>query len=350
MERFAHDRDVIFFEEYIPTEHHLAYFEVHSFDGTTVKAIRPRIPHWWSEEERDAALARMLDEVIAFTARGKPILWFYTPMMFGFAKHVDAYSVVYDCMDELANFKFAPPSLRQAEEDLFARADVVFTGGQSLFNAKKAKHHNIHCFPSSVDVDHFRAARHCETTPSDQRSIPEPRLGFIGVIDERTDLELVSNIAAQRPQYSFVFVGPVVKISPEDLPKAPNIFYLGRKSYAELPAYLRGWKAALMPFAHNDATRFISPTKTPEYLAAGRPVVSTRIADVVAAYEGTPGVYLVDGTSEFAGACDAACQMDPTTRQWRDAIDTKLAETSWDKTFSQMRALVEQSVSREVHV
>lgn len=351
MERFSCDRLVIFFEEFIPTDHHLAYFEVHGFEGTAVKAVRPRVPHWWSEAERQAALSRLLDEVIASFCEAKPILWFYTPLMFSFARHVDADAVVYDCMDELANFKFAPPELKDAEGALLSRADVVFTGGKSLFEAKSNRHTNVHCFPSSVDVTHFGSARALNDTPNDQTSIDLPRLGYIGVIDERIDLELVDEVARMRPNFSFVFVGPVVKISPSDLPKRANLHYLGRKSYHELPAYLSGWRAALMPFAHNDATRYISPTKTPEYLAAGVPVVSTRIADVVAGYGNIPGVFLVDGAEHFAAACDEACRMDPCDPAWLAAIDEKLSESSWDKTFAKMSALVEHAVVREeLHV
>jgi len=349
MERFSRDRPVIFFEEFIPTDHHLAYFEVHCFEGTAVRAIRPRVPHWWSDAERQTALSRLLDEVLSLFGWSKPVLWFYTPLMHSFARHVDAEAVVYDCMDELANFKFAPPELKHAEGELLNRANVVFTGGKSLFEAKNDRHANVHCFPSSVDVAHFGAARACNPAPADQASIGSPRFGYIGVIDERIDLELVASVARMRPDYSFVFVGPVVKISPAALPQAANLHYLGRKSYLELPAYLSGWHAALMPFAHNDATRYISPTKTPEYLAAGIPVVSTRIADVVSGYGQTPGVFLVDGAKQFAEACDEACRMDPTDTTWRAVIDEKLSQSSWDDTFAKMRALVEHAVTRELH-
>ena len=350
MERFSRTREVMFFEEYIPTDHHLAYFEVHAFEGSSVKAIRPRIPHWWSESERAQGLSRLLDQVLEYAKIEHPILWFYTPMMCDIARHVDASAVVYDCMDELANFKFAPSSIREAEQRLLARADVVFTGGESLYRARARRHSNIHCYPSSVDIAHFGKARSSQNVPLDQAHIPLPRLGYVGVIDERTDLTLVAEIADARPHYSFVFVGPVVKISDDDLPRAKNIHFLGRKDYFELPAYLSGWSAALMPFAHNDATKFISPTKTPEYLAAGLPVVSTRIADVVAAYEGLPGVFLVDGTENFLAACDAACQMSESDNGWLEAVDAKLRRSSWDMTFAAMDALVEQVAFREFHV
>lgn len=345
MQRFSRDREVFFFEEFIPTDHHLAYLEIHPFVDTNVKAVRPRIPHWWSEVEREKALGELLDELIALGGSRRPVLWFYTPMMFSFAGHVDAEAVIYDCMDELANFKFAPPRLKETEDALIARADAVFTGGASLYEAKKHRHDNIHAFPSSVDAHHFRRAREVQGDPADQAAIPHPRLGYYGVIDERLDLDLIRETANARPDHSFVFIGPVVKISPEDLPKAANIYYLGQKSYKDLPAYLSGWQAAIMPFALNEATRFISPTKTPEYLAAGRPVVSTRITDVERSYGDVEGVFLADGAVAFARACDAALTLSRSGDAWRKAADVTLASSSWDATFRSMSHFVEQAVA-----
>lgn len=342
MQRFAQGRQVFFFEEYIPTDHHLAYFEIHPFAGTTVKAIRPRIPHWWNEIDRNAALARLLDDLLMLHGGGRPVFWFYTPLMYDFTKHVDAAAVVYDCMDELANFKFAPARLRDDESALMARADVVFAGGMSLYEARKDDHDNIHAFPSSVDIDHFKAARNSLATPGDQASILGPRLGYCGVIDERIDLDLIRSVAKARPDYAFIFLGPIAKISPDDLPRAHNIHYLGQKAYADLPAYLSGWDAALMPFALNEATRFISPTKTPEYLAAGRPVISTRVVDVVRSYGDIAGVFLTQGADEFASACDEAVALIHSGKEWLTQVDAKLAQSSWDKTFGSMSSHVDR--------
>ncbi|TCQ17457.1 glycosyltransferase involved in cell wall biosynthesis [Rhizobium sp. PP-CC-3G-465] len=344
MQRFSADRQVFFFEEYIPTDHHLAYLEIHPFAGTTVKAIRPRVPHWWSESEREIALARLLDDLLALQGGRQPILWFYTPLMFAFARHVDAAAVVYDCMDELANFKFAPPQLKAMEQALLDRADVVFTGGNSLYEAKRDRHDNVHAFPSSVDAHHFRNARNGQASPPDQAGIKGPRLGFYGVIDERLDLALIRDIAAARPDWSFIFLGPVVKISQNDLPLAANIHYLGQKTYAELPAYLSGWDVAMMPFALNDATRFISPTKTPEYLAAGRPVVSTPITDVVRSYGDVPGVCIAGDSGSFVEACAAALALCQSPEPWLESVDALLARSSWDDTARKMRLLIEQSM------
>ncbi|EJC85275.1 UDP-galactopyranose mutase [Rhizobium leguminosarum bv. trifolii WSM2297] len=348
MERFSRGRPVFYFEEFIPTDHHLAYLEIHPFEGTSVKAVRPRIPHWWNEADREAALRRLLDDLILLHGGKRPILWFYTPLMFAFAQHVDAVAVVYDCMDELANFKFAPANLKACEQALMASADVVFTGGLSLYEARRDQHDNIHAFPSGVDTHHFRAARGSLPVPADQADIPQPRLGYYGVIDERLDLDLVGSVASARPDLSFVFLGPIVKISPDDLPRGANIHYLGQKAYSDLPAYLSGWQAALMPFALNEATRFISPTKTPEYLAAGRPVVGTQIVDVVRTYGDVPGVFLANGAQAFAEACEAALILSRSDTAWLDVVDGVVAQSSWDSTFRRMSALVDQAAAQKI--
>lgn len=345
MERFASAGPVFFFEEPIPTDHHLAYYEIHRFSGTSVRAIRPRIPDTWGEEETQAALASHLDDVIKL-AGGKPVLWFYTPAMYDFAKHVDAVAVLYDCMDELANFRFAPSRLKEQETELMARADVVFTGGQSLFEAKLHLHDNIHPFPSAVDAGHFALARGQLAAPVDQAPIEGPRFGYCGVIDERLDLALIAEVARLRPGYSFIFVGPVSKIAPEDLPRAHNIHYLGMKPYEQLPAYLGGWDGALMPFAMNEATRYISPTKTPEYLAAGRPVITTGVADVLRQYSDMPGVAICSGADDFACACDVSLTLLPGGG-WTADADRFLATLSWDATFGRMHDLLDEAVARQ---
>lgn len=345
MKRFSRDREVFFFEEFIPTEHHLPYLEIHVFEGTTVKAVRPRIPRGWETNQRVKALRSLLDELLKLSHAASPVLWFYTPMMYEFTGHVEASAIIYDCMDELANFKFAMPRLKENEARLIARADAVFTGGHSLYEAKRHLHQNIHSFPSSVDAAHFKTARYCCTEPPDQRSIPGPKLGYYGVIDERIDLDLIDAVARARPNMSFVFIGPVAKINPEILPRAPNIYYLGQKHYDELPAYVSGWNVALMPFALNEATKFISPTKTPEYLAAGRPVVSTAIRDVVRQYGDVDGVFLADAC-DFAPACDRALALKNSGSDWLALADLALAKSSWDKTFQGMNTLLDEVVTR----
>jgi UDP-galactopyranose mutase len=188
-------------------------------------------------------------------------------------------------------------------------------------------------------------ARGNPETPVDQRPIASPRLGFYGVVDERMDLDLIAALADARSDWSIVIVGPVVKIDPADLPRRPNLHFLGSKSYDELPAYLAGWDVALMPFAINDSTRFISPTKTPEYLAGGKPVVSTPIKDVIRHYSDLDAVIIADGAEEFIRGCDRAMALATGAGEWMGDVDLKLANLSWDTTFARMSGLVAEAVA-----
>jgi UDP-galactopyranose mutase len=285
-----------------------------------------------------ARQARLLRELFSNHGIRDYVLWYYTPMAMEFTRGLTPRAVVYDCMDELSAFAGAPAAMRQLETELLDRADVVFTGGHTLYESKRHSHPNVHAFPSSVDLEHFSRGRVPQTDRDDQAHIPHPRLGFFGVVDERMDLELLGRISALRPDWHLVIVGPVVKIDPSVLPVAPNIHYLGPKSYDELPSYIAGWDVALLPFARNDATRYISPTKTPEYLAAGKPVVSTSIRDVVRPY-GVQGLArIADDPDEFVAAVEAALIEDAAERL-REA-DAFLTQTSWDGTWTRMYRLV----------
>jgi UDP-galactopyranose mutase len=266
------------------------------------------------------------------------VLWYYTPMAVEFTRSLEPRAVVYDCMDELSAFAGAPAAMREREQELLARADIVFTGGQTLYESKRHSHPNVHAFPSSVDLNHFSRARAPQPDRDDQAHIPHPRLGFFGVVDERMDLELLRSVSTLRPDWHLVIVGPVVKIDPSALPVAPNIHYLGSKSYDELPAYIAGWDVALLPFARNEATRYISPTKTPEYLAAGKPVVSTSIRDVVRPYGVRGLARIADDPDEFVAAVEAALAEDQGERLRQG--DAFLTQTSWDGTWTRMYRLV----------
>lgn len=350
MSRFSRKMDVVFWEE--PVEiaaNETAYLQVREAqDAPNVRVVVPHLPQGMPEDAREAALMRLLDAHIA-SIRGALIAWYYTPMMLPFSRHIEADVTVFDAMDELSKFKFAPVKLLDLEQELINRADVVFTGGSSLYEAKKDRHDNVHCFPSSVDRCHFLKARARQFEPADQEDLPKPRLGFYGVIDERFDTELLDKIAQMRPNWSFVMVGPVVKISPEDLPKRPNIHYLGGKTYEQLPAYLSGWDVALMPFAMNESTQFISPTKTPEYLAGGAPVVSTPIKDVVRHYGQLEGVKFASTPEEFVAACEEALELSRNPEGgWLAEADLMLSATSWDTTQARMAGLVEELLGTRV--
>lgn len=271
------------------------------------------------------------------------IFWYYSPMALLFTSSFKRTLIVYDCMDELSAFKFAPPILIDMENELMQKADIVFTGGKSLYEAKKNKHQNIYCFPSSIDKAHFNTARHTHIDPADQQNIPHPRLGFFGVVDERFDIDLVGELAVKKPEWQIVIIGPVVKIDEASLPRHANIHYLGMKSYGELPAYISTWDIAIMPFAINESTRYISPTKTPEYLAAGKQVISTRITDVVHPYAETGLVDIADTADEFIKYGEKILS-NPDDAGWLAETDEFLADVSWDRTWEQMNKLIEEAI------
>jgi glycosyltransferase involved in cell wall biosynthesis len=265
------------------------------------------------------------------------LIWFYTPMALPLTEALEPAAIVYDCMDELSMFKGAPPQLLKQEAALFRAADIVFTGGRSLYNAKQGCHPNVHCFPSSVDALHFRPG---VKDHSLQAGLPQPRLGYCGVIDERIDLELISGIASARPEWQIVMVGPTAKIDPAGLPRHPNIHWLGQQNYADLPAFINGWDVCLLPFALNDATRFISPTKTLEYMACGKPSVSTAIRDVVEPYGHV--VPIRADAAGFIEACESIMRRLPHERAAHQRqVDEIIANTSWNATAARMMGMIE---------
>ena len=341
MTRCARDHRVFFFEEPIEDAGPGAA-QLHIERTGSVNVVVPRLPPALGERERDLILRRLLDELLQREHVSDYVLWYYTPLALAFSSHLTPQAVVYDCMDELSAFKNAPAIMKQREAELLQRASLVLTGGQSLYEAKREHHANIHPFPSSVDVAHFAQARRLSSEPADQAPLPRPRLGYFGVIDERMDLPLLAGVAAARPDWHIVMVGPVVKIDPASLPQHDNIHYLGAKSYEELPHYVAGWDVAMLPFARNDATRFISPTKTPEYMAAGKPVVSTSIRDVVRPYGQLGLVRIADDVEALVGAATAAMVENSTQRIAR--ADAFLRHMSWDHTWHRIHALMAEAI------
>ncbi|HEX6645320.1 MAG TPA: glycosyltransferase [Gemmatimonadales bacterium] len=345
MTRIAARRPVHFIEEPVPGAASAHWTRTEPAAGVTVH--RPHTPvhaHGFSEEQL-AVLLGMVRDLVRAEGAGGGIAWMYTPLALPLLGAVRPAATVYDCMDELSLFLHAPPELLPREAALLQRADVVFTGGPSLFEAKRDRHPNVHCFPSSVDAAHFAAGAD-RPEPADQAAIPRPRLGFYGVIDERLDLPLIDAIATRHPAWQVVMVGPVVKIDPATLPRRPNIHYLGQRTYEELPAYLAGWDVSLLPFARNDATRFISPTKTLEYMTVERPIVSTPIADVAGPYGDI--VHLGDGPEGFLAACEAAMASSAGERARRArGMRQVLGRTSWDATADAMNRIIEDILSRK---
>jgi glycosyltransferase involved in cell wall biosynthesis len=312
--------------------------------GKNIIVGQPHLPAGLNPQEVNALMTDLLDQFLQTKNLDDFAFWYYSPMPLSFSeKHLPKITI-YDCMDELSAFKNAPKELTLLEKKLMGKADLVFTGGHSLYEAKQKQHSNIYPFPSSIEKEHFLEARTNKTQPADQKDISGIKLGFYGVIDERFDIDLIKGIADARPDWQIILIGPVVKIDPATLPKNPNIHYMGQKSYQELPGYLSGWDIALIPFAINESTKFISPTKTPEYLSAGIPVVSTPIKDVIRPYGNLNLVSIGVTAEDFVEAIDQELSKTDRTK-WLAKTDAFLANISWDKTVDDMLQLMKKHLN-----
>ncbi len=337
LSRLAEHYKILFFEEPVfhKKDHLLAITKPHP-NVTVYTPHTPIIAPGFHDDQLPylKPLIRLL-----VTEHVDHIAWFYTPMALPLLEELHPQLIVYDCMDELAAFKNSPKQLLQRENALFAKADIVFTGGPSLFRAKKERHANVHCFPSSVDVDHFAQALERDNVHPTHRAMPQPRLGYYGVIDERLDLGLIARLADAHPEWQIILVGPVVKIDEKELPQRQNIQYLGQQPYSELPRFLAGWDACLLPFALNESTRFISPTKTLEYMVAELPIISTNIADVVELYG--KAVSIAATAEEFITASEKALQESFQEKSQRiENMRDLVSRNSWDITTRNMRKLL----------
>lgn len=342
MTRLAEHYNILFIEEPMHTEGEARLEKTGVAPNITV--VRPHTPiqQFGFHDDQLPTLQALLANLVPQDE--SPIVWFYTPMALPLLQVFNPSKVVYDCMDELAMFKNAPKQLLQRESALLNIADVVFTGGPSLYQSKRDRHANAHCFSSSVDAAHFRQALDTAISHPDQAHIPHPRLGFYGVIDERFDVDLVSSMADAHPEWQIVLVGPVVKIDPATLPKQANVHYMGQRSYDQLPTFLAGWDVCLLPFAMNDSTKFISPTKVLEYMAAELPSVSTPITDVKVPYGDV--VEIAASHEDFIAACERQLSLDGDARQaMAKRMREVVAGTSWDLTASRMHALIGSAVA-----
>jgi UDP-galactopyranose mutase len=341
--RFAKHTRVFFFEEPIM---HNGLDELKVTNES--KNLYVVVPHLQNDKDEchNIRQQRLLHHLFKSMKVNQFFSWYYTPMALPFTEHLSPEFVVFDCMDELSAFRFAPAELKNREKQLLEKADIVFTGGHSIYEAKKDQHSNIHPFPSSIDKQHFVLARAIKKDPEDQANIPHPRFGFAGVIDERLDIDLIAKIAEARPDWHFIMIGPVVKIDPASLPNLPNIHYMGGKDYKELPKYIAGWDVAIIPFAMNESTKFISPTKTPEYLAAGKPVISTPIKDVVRPYGDNKLVQIAATAEEFINCAEKELKK-RSRKTWLIKVDNFLSGNSWDRTWSQMVRQIENIFSSQ---
>ncbi|MES2268775.1 MAG: glycosyltransferase [Bacteroidota bacterium] len=341
MTRLSKQFNVFYVEEPVLDSAGDAYYSFHERGGVNI--VVPHLPNDIHATQVNAELKALLNGLFTERSLTDYSFWYYTPMALEFSRNHQPELIVYDCMDELSAFKFAPQSLKELEKELLKKADIVFTGGQSLYEAKKDQHSNIHPFPSSIDKKHFQSARGIRSNSTAPVTSKEVTLGFYGVIDERFHIELIREIANARPNWQITLIGPIVKIDPSLLPTNNNLHYTGPKTYEELPAYLAQWDIALIPFLLNESTRFISPTKTPEYLAAGVPVVSTAIRDVINPYGKNKLVSIADNAKEFIVAIEE--QLASSEKEnWLANVDSFLSENSWDNTCSRMLNLITNTV------
>lgn len=293
----------------------------------------------------DATRTHLLKEALAGPLKGKynrPVQWFYDPMATpAFAGKIGEIANVYDCMDQLSQFRFAPPELISRERQLLKKADVVFAGGYKMWEDKKQHNENSHFYGCGVDVDHFATARSGETVvPADINFVERPILGYFGVVDERLDYDLIARLADSNPNWNVCIVGPPCKIDPNELPQRDNLFWLGGRPYAELPAYAKAFDVCLMPFALNEATEFINPTKTLEYMAMGKPIVSTPVPDVVTNFG--RNVAVSSNSDEFIALCRQAAE-NPDCDQIKRGLEMANRNT-WDYIVSQLERHIEEAI------
>jgi glycosyltransferase involved in cell wall biosynthesis len=339
LSRVAQRWPVIFIEEPVPGSGEDRIEQIVAAPGVEVWRPHLRGSEHGFHPAHKAVLQKLVAQCMARQRIDDYWIWFYTPMALPMADHLEPEGMIFDVMDELSAFKGAPPELLDQETALLRVADVVFTGGRSLYNAKKHRHANVHCFPSSVDALHFRSGTGDHPL---QQQIAHPRLGYCGVVDERIDLDLIAGVADARPEWQIVMVGPTVKIDPASRPQRPNIHWLGQQSYQDLPAFINGWDVCLLPFALNESTRFISPTKTLEYMACGKPSISTAIRDVVEPYGHV--VPIRSDAAGFVAACEEILARTPQQQQAHaKALADVISRTSWDATAAAMIELIEQA-------
>lgn len=313
-----------------------ARLECHSPEpGVTVVVPHSPVAPGGFHGEQVAVLAPLLSRYLDERQALGGVAWLDTPMALHIMKTAQPRTVVYDCMDDLSTFQDASQELLLREAALMKQADLVFTSGPSLYEAKRHLHPQLLCLPSAVDGEHFSPSRLRPGSPHAQRAralqgrLPHPRLGFCGVIDERLDLDLLAHLARARPQWQIVMVGPVLRIDPGTLPKAPNLHWLGLQAYSTLPYLMAGWHVCLMPFVINASTRFINPTKTLEYLASETPVVSTPVHDVVQLHGDV--VSVASTPQAFVEACQALMDEAPAghLRRAHAALQT-VRTRSWE--------------------
>jgi beta-glucosidase/6-phospho-beta-glucosidase/beta-galactosidase/glycosyltransferase involved in cell wall biosynthesis len=350
LSRFAKKHTVLFIEEpfFDRPEHDEPELQYHRVMPNVTVACPHLPPSWNTNPKLPDLLRQYAHQAIKDMNEGgefdKPLIWYYSPMDASWSLgHFENRGIVYDSMDELSQFTGAPPSLIANERRLMEHSDVVFTGGYELYLKKKQQHHNVHFFGCGVEFEHFSQAQDPATSiPPDIDFMNRPILGWFGVVDERVDYNMVGEMARMRPEWSFAMVGPVVKVDPNLLPHFPNLYWLGGRDYSVLPNYCRAFDVNMMCFAINAATQFINPTKALEYLATGKPVISTPVKDVVTQYSDT--VEIVKTAEEFVYAAERAMQ-NPDKARIQRGIELA-RKSSWESTVQTMQDIIKAAISK----
>jgi glycosyltransferase involved in cell wall biosynthesis len=349
MSRFSHKHRILFVETLCPDENLVSpLVQIRRFEKwPNLTLLRLQFPAWrWNDGERvDRERRRLVKEALRGPLRGQfnqPVQWFYDPMAVrAFAGQMGEIATVYDCMDELSQFKGAPPEIRKRESELLGIADVVFTGGRRMWESKSKHNANCHFYGCGVDVPHFSKARSAQTlVPEDIAGLAKPVLGYFGVVDERMDYELLTKLARANPEWSIAMVGPVAKVDPATLPRVQNLRWLGGRDYAMLPACCKGFDVCLMPFALNEATEYINPTKALEYMAAGRPIVSSAIYDVIKNFGSV--VQIADSHDQFIELCRVAAQR-PDKERVEKGLEMASAN-SWESIVENMEGHIAEAL------
>lgn len=232
-----------------------------------------------------------------------PLLWLYDPRNVNLVDQLNPCGVIYDCVDSFRSFSWSHPHVSIWEEALVDRADVVLATSRALYQERLRKNRYTFLVPNAADYKHFSPWQGYEK-PADITAISRPRLGFIGAIYEWVDLELLQVIADKSPAWNLVLIGP--KQHGLQLPERSNIHWLGQRGYAELPAYVHSFDVALIPFLVNETTQHANPIKFWEYLAAGKPVVSTLLPEI----PDVPGVvWRSENHSMFCNHCAQALEL-----------------------------------------
>ncbi|HSU55816.1 MAG TPA: glycosyltransferase [Candidatus Dormibacteraeota bacterium] len=322
--------------------------QVEKYPNTTILTVQFPAWRWGDGAYVDSERRRIVQQFVAGPGSEfeNPVQWFYDPMAVpAFAGQMGERLTVYDCMDELSRFRCAPPEMSVREAKLLALADVVFTGGRKLWESKRRHHENCHFYGCGVDVAHFGKALKPETPIATQlESLSKPVLGYFGVVDERLDYDLIARLADANPEWSVAIVGPVLKVEEASLPRRANLHWLGGQPYADLPSFCKGFNICLMPFALNEATEFINPTKALEYMATGRPIISSAVPDVVANFGEV--VHVADDVEEFISLCRKATARPDAERTRRGLA--KARENTWERIVSELEGHVEEALKTRV--